>query len=247
MSLEEFISNINAEDLKQINEAFAKKNNDIPSFSFSQISFDDLNNFLTLKKGLTYDIFEPWFDNNISVDKEIIDFLEELIEENQIFINSYSEENLKVNFIVPLLNKVKFKSIENEFRDFYEDKLTYKTDKFIFRGTCDFVVAKGLFRSEKPYFFIQEFKKSKENSDPEPQLLAELISAIELNNWITIKGAFIVGAIWNFVILEKLGKDSYKYFVSPNFDSTKIDDLKSIYQNLLFVKEEIKSSLTPQQ
>jgi len=247
MSLEEFISNINAEDLKQINEAFAKKNDDIPSFSFSQISFDDLNNFLILKKGLTYDIFEPWFDNNISVDKEIIDFLEELIEENQIFINSYSEENLKVNFIVPLLNKVKFKSIENEFRDFYEDKLTYKTDKFIFRGTCDFVVAKGLFRSEKPYFFIQEFKKSKENSDPEPQLLAELISAIELNNWTTIKGAFIVGAIWNFVILEKLGKDSYKYFVSPNFDSTKIDDLKSIYQNLLFVKEEIRSSLTPQQ
>ena len=247
MSLEEFISNINAEDLKQINEAFAKKNDDIPSFSFSQISFDDLNNFLTLKKGLTYDVFEPWFDNNISVDKEIIDFLEELIEENQIFINSYSEENLKVNFIVPLLNKVKFKSIENEFRDFYEDKLTYKTDKFIFRGTCDFVVAKGLFRSEKPYFFIQEFKKSKENSDPEPQLLAELISAIELNNWTTIKGAFIVGAIWNFVILEKLGKDSYKYFVSPNFDSTKIEDLKSIYQNLLFVKEEIRSSLTHQQ
>ena len=62
---------------------------------------------------------------------------------------------------------------------------------------------------------------------------------MELNNWKTIRGAYIVGSIWNFVILEKLGKDSYQYFVSINFDSTKIEDLKSIYKNLLFVKNEI--------
>jgi hypothetical protein len=45
-----------------------------------------------------------------------------------------------------------------------------------------------------------------------------------------------VGAIWNFVILEKLGKDRYQYFVSENFDSSKIGDLKGIYRNLVFVK-----------
>jgi len=54
-----------------------------------------------------------------------------------------------------------------------------------------------------------------------------------------MRGAYIVGAIWSFVILEKLGKDKYQYFVSENFDSTKIVDLKGIYRNLLFVKEEI--------
>ncbi len=48
-----------------------------------------------------------------------------------------------------------------------------------------------------------------------------------------------MGAIWNFVILEKLGKEKYQYFVSENFDSTKIEDLKNIYKNLIFVKEEI--------
>ncbi|MEA3228198.1 MAG: hypothetical protein U9P38_03900, partial [Campylobacterota bacterium] len=87
--------------------------------------------------------------------------------------------------------------------------------------------------------FIQEFKKSEEYGNPRPQLLAELISAVELNDWKTIRGAYIVGAIWNFVILEKLGVERYQYFVSINFDSTKIDDLKDIYKNLLFVKEEI--------
>jgi hypothetical protein len=36
-----------------------------------------------------------------------------------------------------------------------------------------------------------------------------------------------------------LGKDKYQYFVSQNFDSTKIYDLKDIYKNLVYVKEEI--------
>ncbi len=35
------------------------------------------------------------------------------------------------------------------------------------------------------------------------------------------------------------GKDKYQYFISQNFDSTKIDDLIDIYKNLLFVKNEI--------
>jgi hypothetical protein len=54
-----------------------------------------------------------------------------------------------------------------------------------------------------------------------------------------MKGAYIIGAIWNFVILEKLGKDKYQYFVSVNFDSTKIEDLKGIYKNLMYIKNEI--------
>jgi hypothetical protein len=93
--------------------------------------------------------------------------------------------------------------------------------------------------AKKPYFFIQEFKRSEEYSNPRPQLIAELISAIELNQEEVIKGAYIIGAIWNFVILEKLGKEKYQYFVSSNFDSTKIDDLMGIYKNLLVLKEEI--------
>jgi hypothetical protein len=48
-----------------------------------------------------------------------------------------------------------------------------------------------------------------------------------------------VGSIWNFVILERIEKYEYQYYVSQNFDSTKIEDLKDIYTNLLFVKNEI--------
>jgi hypothetical protein len=137
------------------------------------------------------------------------------------------------------LNKIDFLSSEYEYAGLYEETLYYEADNFIFNGTTDFVVSKGLIKSEKPYFFIQEFKRNEENSFPRPQLVAELISAIELNNWKTIKGCYIIGENWNFVILEKLGKDKYQYFVSKTFNSTNINDLKNIYKNLLFVKDEI--------
>jgi len=41
-----------------------------------------------------------------------------------------------------------------------------------------------------------------------------------LNHELEIKEAYIVGSIWNFVILEKLGTDKYQYVVSENFDCT---------------------------
>jgi hypothetical protein len=154
-------------------------------------------------------------------------------------MDSYNEEDLKIHFIAPILNKIKFKSIENNIRDFYENKMVYKTDKFIFSGTTNFLVAKGLFESEKPYFFIQEFKKAEDFSNPRPQLLAELISAVELNDETFMKGAYIIGENWNFVILEKIEKHRYQYFISHTFNSTNIYDLKDIYKNLLFIKNEI--------
>ena len=73
-----------------------------------------------------------------------------------------------------------------------------------------------------------------------------MISGLELNNILSMRGAYIIGAIWNFVILEKLGKDKYQYFVSSNFDSTKIDDLIGIYKNLLALREEIALLTKPQ-
>lgn len=76
-------------------------------------------------------------------------------------------------------------------------------------------------------------------SESDILFLNELISAIELNDFSTIRGAFIIGAIWNFVILEKIGEGKYQYFVNKLFNSTNIEDLKVIYRNLQFVKMEI--------
>jgi hypothetical protein len=234
--------------LKEIDELKRKFNilegkdeNQIPTYQYSKIRDTDLKKLFDIERNLDNGIFEEWLSNKIEIEDSIEIFFKDLIEENKSLIEVYSEEDLKVNFIVPILNKVKFKSYEKKIRDFYESRMTYKTSKFILNGTVDFVVSEGLVESKKPYFFIQEFKRSEDYGNPRPQLLAELISAIELNDWKFIKGAYIVGGIWHFAILEKLDVDKYQYFISPHFDSTKIGDLKLIYKNLLFVKNEIIS------
>ncbi|MEN8218247.1 MAG: hypothetical protein ABFS56_18135 [Pseudomonadota bacterium] len=212
---------------------------DIPIYYFSQIKDHELRQLVNIKQKFSTDIFDNWFDNKIIIKDNDIQFLTELLNKEFNFIRIYQEEDLKVKFIAPILNKIDFRNINKEIRDFYEQKITYQTENFILTGITDFLISKGLEYSEKPYFFIQEFKKGKESGYPEPQLLAELIAGIELNNFKTMKGAYIVGAIWNFVILEKLAVNKYRYFISINFDSTKIEELKEIYKNLLFIKDEI--------
>ena len=213
--------------------------NQIPTYQYSKVTMKELKSIVDIKQKIGANRFDNWFKNSIVVNKKDIEFFQKLIDDNKELIDSYNEEDLKIKFLAPLLNRVEFKSIQNEFRDFYELPMSYQTDNFILNGTTDFVVSKGLFSSEKPYFFIQEFKKGQSDGYPQSQLLAELISGVELNNWNTIKGAYIVGAIWHFVILERLEKNSYQYFVSQNFDSTRVDDLIDIYRNLLYIKDKI--------
>ena len=215
------------------------KKSKIPNYQYSKIRDIDLEKLVKIEENLEDSIkMENWLNNQINLNKETIDFLDNLIKKEIKYIKVYSEEDLKVNFIIPVLNRIDFK-IDLKIRGFYEEKLVYKSKNFIFSGNTDFIISKGLRRAEKPYFFIQEFKRAEDFSNPRPQLLAELISAVELNNWKTIKGAYIIGSNWNFVVLERLKKHEYQYFISQNFDSTKIEDLKGIYRNLLFVKQEI--------
>jgi len=205
-------------------------------YSYSKIRDSDLEKLFDISQKLDKSKFDKWFNSVLELDSETIAFLTKLIKEEENYLNIYNEEDLKMRFLSPILREVDFKS-EN-FRDFYNEKLIYENEKFSLVGEVDFLVSKGLRKAKKPYFFIQEFKRSEEYSNPRPQLLAEMIVGLELNNWSEIKGAYIVGSIWNFVILEKI-EDKYIYYISANFDSSKIDDLIGIYKNLMFVKEEI--------
>jgi len=216
-----------------------------PIYQYSKIKDSDLDSLVTIEKRFDNSVFDSWLnqENLLEDEEESKLFFQNIIDRNQRLINDYNEEDLKVNVIIPILNRVEFKSFENEFRDFYELPLRYETDNFIFKGTTDFVVSKGLVKSKKPYFFIQEFKRGEEYGNPRPQLLAELITGVELNGWSEMKGAYIIGAIWYFVILYKVDKDSYEYFVSNSFDSMNLVQLIDIYNNLLFVKNEIKLAL----
>lgn len=226
---------------KQVALLKGENDNQIPTYQYSKIRDIELKKLFEIKQKLNDHVFDEWFLNQIEIVNEVEVFLTDLIAENKPLIERYNEEDLKVYYIIPLLNKINFRLKDKEIRGFYELPMSYATDQFILNGTVDFVVSEGLFESQKPYFFIQEFKRHEEYGNPRPQLLAELITAVELNDWQFIKGAYITGENWHFVILEKLERHKYQYFISQQFDSTKIEDLTAIYKNLLFVKNEIIS------
>jgi hypothetical protein len=100
------------------------------------------------------------------------------------------------------------------------------------------VVAKGYDKPINPYFFIQEFKQTT-SAFPEYQLLSEMIVATKLNNTNHIKGAFIIGSIWVFMLLNQLDNNKYQYCLSRKYDAIELDDLKQIYQLLQWVKSEL--------
>ncbi len=204
------------------------------TYNFSSIRFSDLQQIVSLKSKLNEDKFKEWFSFPYKLSRKENLFFKELLEKHSLNLPFYTEEALKMKFLSPILNQVNF--MTEHFQDWYDSAISGVVNGVELKGYVDMMVAKGFYEPEKPYFFIQEFKPSKPDKDPEIQLLAELLVAIEKNQKKIMHGGYIIGRNWYFVILEKIGENNFEYFVSKQFDSLELPDLKQIYINLQAVK-----------
>ena len=153
-------------------------------------------------------------------------------------IDIWNEQELIIKHISLILNTAK---IEGEnYNTYAERTITGKIDDIEMTGVVDFLVARGQFQPREPYFFIQEYKKNKlgPSSDPLAQLLGEMLVAENLNKNSLIYGAYIVGRLWYFVILE--GRN---YNVLKPFDSTNVIELQEIIAKLNWIKEYVEEKL----
>lgn len=210
------------------------------TINYSTATLNELEEIFDIDRKKGKEFFSEWFLKEYNFSKEEEAFLNTLLNRHINLLNSYTELELISKFIAPILNKIDFTIINKTkpIRDFYEAPLKVEYKDIVFNGRCDFVVASGYDKPISPYFFIQEFKQAS-GTLPETQLLAEMISATIFNKSSAIKGAFIMGTIWNFARVEKSSEDNYTYYISKNLDSTDIDDLKQIYKNLQIVKQEL--------
>lgn len=207
------------------------------SYNFSSISLTDLKTVVDIRMGTDEDHehkFEEWFRFEYALDESENQFLEKLLKKHKRRLIFYLEDTLKVKFIGAIMNQVDFSN--ETIQDWYHASLSGTVNKVYFNGFADFVVAKGDDQPVKPYFFIQEFKPSTPDRNPEVQLLAEMVVALEKNEEKLLRGAYLIGQNWKFVILEKIGENKFEYFVSQQFDSLDLPDLKQIYINLQAVK-----------
>jgi hypothetical protein len=206
----------------------------IDSYSFSNITFTELQSIVDIHPKLNDEKFTEWFGFSYNFSELEDVFLENLIKKHRLWLPSYQEDTLKVKFIGAILNQVDFST--DKVHDWYHASLSGFVNGIKLSGFADYMVAKGEIEPQKPYFFIQEFKPSIPDRNPEIQLLAEMLVAIEKNQAKILHGGYIIGRNWIFVILEKVGENSFQYFVSKQFDALELPDLKQIYVNLKAIK-----------
>jgi hypothetical protein len=207
---------------------------EIKSYNFSTIKYLDLENIVNLKMVDDDYKFNDWFKSLYKVKASETIFLKNLIRKNKTRMHSYMEEDLKMKFLSPILNLVEFTT--ETHGDWYDATLSGIVNGVEIKGFVDIMIASGTKSPRKPYFFIQEFKPSVPDRDPEVQLLAELLVTIEKNQTSIMRGGYIIGQHWKFVIVEKIGDNQFEYFVSKSFDSLDLEDLRQIYVILQTVK-----------
>jgi hypothetical protein len=204
--------------------------------SFSTITLNALRQVVPLKQIVDDSRFDTWFGYQPALNQSEKDLLQGLLNKHRPYFPSYSEEELKAKFIIPILNKVDF--MVGDVKDWYERPLKAVLNDYEIGGYTDYMVAKGEDQPELPYFFLQEFKPSVANIPPENQLLAELIVAAHLNNETEMKGGTVQGQYWKFMIAERK-ETQWLYYTSQVFDAANFNDLCRIYNCLRFIKHNI--------
>ena len=204
------------------------------SLNFSNIKFSDLENLVEIKPMRDVTKFDEWFSFAYKLKPTETRLFKALIDKHIMLMMSYMEEDLKAKFLIPIFNQVDF--MTDTRNDWYDASLSGIVNGVEIKGFTDYMVASGTRDPRKPYFFIQEFKPSIPDRNPEVQLLAEMLVTIEKNQTNIMRGGYIIGQFWKFIILEKVQENQFEYFTSPAFDALDFADLKKIYIILQAVK-----------
>jgi hypothetical protein len=161
-------------------------------------------------------------------------------ERGQQFISTWSEEDLKMKFISPVLELGRL--LEDEkFASFFDKKLSAKVDNYDLVVKADFVVAKGLMDyMERPFFHFQEYKPQKNpTGDPMAQLLeAFLIGQAENDDKKPLYGCEVIGRNWTFMTMEER-----TYCISKQYDAMDKEDLLHIIAILRKFREILETRL----
>ncbi len=156
-------------------------------------------------------------------------------------IEGWFEEELKMQLlsIIFFLSEIKE---PNKIGLFFERPISAEIEDKKISVVTDCMISsiRGISAPQTPYFFMQEFKKSKgDNQDPEGQMLAAMLAAQHLNNnGNVLYGSYVVGAFWYFTTLE--GKN---YARSEAFQLTKPKELRQVILTLRKLKQIILNDL----
>jgi len=150
---------------------------------------------------------------------------------------SWNEAELESKFISPII--IQSEVEDEEIGYFLERPLKGIIGEYELSGKVDGMIATGFREPGIPLFCMHEHKKSIENAGmPDAQALAAMMVAREMNeNKKPIYGMYIVGLIWNFMVLD--GKE---YCISKDYKSDD-EEVFEVFKMLKVLKHIIKTEL----
>jgi len=201
--------------------------------SFESWTLEDLQISFGLNQIDKMELLDTWLLANKEITEIETLFLEKYKNKIKKYHKTWNEDELKLHFIGPLLMLVDFNS--DLYKSFSQRTLSAKINDILVSGKVDFLIATGLNKPKKPYFFLHEFKPTRKiTNDPDGQLIISMLAAQTLNsNNIPMYGVVVEGRYWYFVILFQ-----NQYAISKGFDTCE-DDIYKIYAILCKVKEYI--------
>lgn len=168
-------------------------------------------------------LLEEWIDVEIPQFNESEQYIfERVLMRGQKSLVAWSEEDLKMKFISPIIELGNLNDDENII-GYFDKTISATVEGIPLIVKSDFMLAKGILNVfETPYFHFQEYKPQLNPSgEPMAQLLeAFLITQVKNNNNMPLYGVEIIGKQWTFVIME--GKE---YCISKAYDAVDRSDL----------------------
>lgn len=213
--------------------------------SFEKWKTEEVERTFGVKNVQSMALMQDWlqFQQPLTVEEE------KTAEKLRLFLqkmaNFWNEEDMKVFFMVPILQIVDFYKFDT-YRTFMEATMEgnltdIQGERCHLRGRVEMVVATGKQDPQTPFFFLNEYKAQlKIVNDPQGQLLITMLVAQAKNNGknLPIYGLYNIGQFWFFLVL----KDN-EYVSSKAFDATEKDDLKQIINLLQYVKAHIERNI----
>jgi hypothetical protein len=184
------------------------------------------------------------FIQDIDVDK-LEDIAEQILTKIEtslsLEIDGWFEEELKMKLLSPIFFLADLSELK-KIGVFFERPISAEFEQGKISVITDCMVSSvyGFTTPETPYFFMQEFKKSKgDKQDPEGQMLAAMLAGQKQNNnGKVMYGSYVVGAFWYFTVLD--GKN---YTKSKAFQLTEPKELRQVILTLRKLKQIILTEL----
>ena len=205
--------------------------------TFKDWDLDQLDEAFGLKQIWESDLLNKWEQTEIEINEfeknSLLNFQKALIRGGR----AWNEVELENKFISPLI--VAANIDDEKIGYFLERPLSGIIGDYELSGIVDGMIATGVRNPRIPYFCFHEYKRSIENQgSPDGQVLAAMLVAREQNqNKLPIYGLFVVGLVWNFIVLN-----GNEYCISRTFIADN-NDIFTIFKMMKALKQIIYAEL----